>query len=389
MSSSSHGTGDRCAKLRRLNDLRAGLPFMSQSALAAFLAAARDQDLPDVKYTRDVREARDLAATQDTPYGKLIETMALVLFTSQIITIDITNPHAFLYVAASCAMFSAMLLRTYELDPCSAMKPWLLILYADEATPGNAMKMDNKRIMQCIYWSIINFGAAALAKEDFWFVGSVVASKTVHKVSGGMSQVIAGLLKVMFSNNRHNMETAGINVVLHNGTTIRIFVKLGSVLCDESALHQIWLCKGAAGTKPCLECRFIVNPAWIAADELTEADDLVLFSKVFDVKACRRHNKHSIHAIVDELARAKPLLSNELFGNKDTLRLLQQVQLLLQQTPRPRPHPFPAPSHLNMFSRFPQSFSICLLVFEVSIKVIGIVMIWLEEGGGGEGELAS
>jgi hypothetical protein len=319
MSKSSGSTrGDeRSAKLRRLNDLRASLPYVSQSALAAFLASARRCDLPDVGQTRDVREARDMVAEQITPYGPLIESVRLVTNTAATVALDITNPHAYIFVAAQCAMFSALLISTFDRCPCSAANPWRLIIYADEATPGNAMKLDNLRILQCVHWSILEFGAAALAKEDFWLVATTVGSKLVRSVSGGMSQLMAAVLKNMFASNGHNMHTAGISVVLNDGSTLRLFIKLSAILCDESALHGIWMCKGAAGIKPCLECRFIVNSNWQAADELDEDDDLVLMTKVFDVRKCKRHNKHTIHAIIDDLASAKPLLSNPLFAEKE------------------------------------------------------------------------
>ena len=77
------------------------------------------------------------------------------------------------------------------------------------------------------------------------------------------------------------------------------------------------MCKGASGTKCCVECMYIVNPNWVAADELVEDDDLVLFTKVFDVRKLVRRTNHTIHAIVDNLASAKPILSTDAFLAKE------------------------------------------------------------------------
>ena len=65
-------------------------------------------------------------------------------------------------------MFSAELKRVYNKDPCGPTRPWKLCVYCDEAKPGNAFKQDNKRSLQNVYAGIMNLGAAALAKEDFW-----------------------------------------------------------------------------------------------------------------------------------------------------------------------------------------------------------------------------
>ena len=163
----------------------------------------------------------------------------------------------------------------------------------------------------------MNLGAAALAKEDFWLTLATLESTVVAKVEGGMSQVIGAILKLAFDLHGYNLERAGLEVVLHDGTRLRIFLKLACLLCDESGLHQVWMCKGASGTKCCVECMYIVNPNWVAADEVGEDDDLVLFTKVFDVRKLVRHTKHTIHAIVDNLASAKPVLNADDFKAKE------------------------------------------------------------------------
>ena len=43
----------------------------------------------------------------------------------------------------------------------------------------------------------------------------------------------------------------------------------------------------------------------------------MLFTKVFDVRKLVRHTKHTIHAIVDNLASAKPDLNADDFNAKE------------------------------------------------------------------------
>ena len=61
--------------------------------------------------------------------------------------------------------FATFLERKYDEQPCSPEDPWNLVFYADEITPGSALKADNLRKIQAVYWSFLEFGGAALAKE--------------------------------------------------------------------------------------------------------------------------------------------------------------------------------------------------------------------------------
>ena len=49
-------------------------------------------------------------------------------------------------------------------NPPSPEKPWRLILYNDEVTPDNPLGTDNKRKLQAVYFSFLEFGANALSK---------------------------------------------------------------------------------------------------------------------------------------------------------------------------------------------------------------------------------
>ena len=90
---------ERPAKLRKLNDMRARLPYTSKNALAALLRVARDGDLPDVVRTHDIRRARDLVAEQDTPHGALIRKVNLAQANGGNIQVEMSNPHALLYAS--------------------------------------------------------------------------------------------------------------------------------------------------------------------------------------------------------------------------------------------------------------------------------------------------
>ena len=151
---------ERAAKLRRVNVLRSSLPHMSQAALVAFLAKAQDEDIPAVRYTRDVRDARNAVALQDTPYGKLIVQAGLELRNGRTVSLDVSNSQALLYVSASRKMFSNHLMRVHEKQTCGPTRPWRLCIYCDEAKPGDVMKQDNaraftKRVCRHVWMSVL------------------------------------------------------------------------------------------------------------------------------------------------------------------------------------------------------------------------------------------
>ena len=68
---------DRPAKLRRLNQLRRQLPHATASAFAAIVSAVHDETLPDAFSRKALRQARDLEATRETPFGPVHQTVEL------------------------------------------------------------------------------------------------------------------------------------------------------------------------------------------------------------------------------------------------------------------------------------------------------------------------
>ena len=128
---------ERPAKLRKLNDMRARLPYTSKNALAALLRVARDGDLPDVVRTHDIRRARDLVAEQDTPHGALIRKFNLVQANGGNIQVEMSNPHALLYAPCKCQKFANLMSRTMRKFPSSLLRPRNIILYNHEANVGN------------------------------------------------------------------------------------------------------------------------------------------------------------------------------------------------------------------------------------------------------------
>ena len=301
------------AKKLKITDLRWRLPFVSNNALACMLKLAEGQELPTGSRTT-IRRCRDAVVFEMTPYGPLHQKVLVGKY-----KIEIQNPFAMYWqVCKTSESFSTMMLGTLHRCGNDIAHPWSLIFYTDEVTPGNQLRPENERKLQCAYWSIMEFGPAVLANEDAWMEITCVKSTTVKVMPGNMSELCAALLKVFFSKTSHNMETTGILLELSNGTTVRIFIKFDMKLADESALHMFWGCKGSSGLKCCLRCQncFDANNKRniVRADTTGLAVDHTCCDPTKFIPA----TKASIMNILNHLRTQKLLLENRQFKSLET-----------------------------------------------------------------------
>ena len=301
-------------KLRRLADIRQQLPYLSHTALSAVCTLAQEEDLPRCS-RHDVRKARDAIVKVDAPYGCLIKTKSVAGVNDTVVNFDIICPFAYMWAAASRRRWADIVERALIRSPPTVDQPWTLLMYADEVTPGNIKKSDNQKRIQGMYWCLKELGPDALAKEDVWATISALRSTRVGTIDGGMSAVMAVLLKSFFSETGHNMEHGGCRFTLH-GRDVRIWVKFGGFIADESALHGIWLCKGASGIKMCVICMNMVNKNWIGGAGLDADSFLKPFNRIFKCHLCELHTKETIQHIVDTLAADKPFLTVDAFKAK-------------------------------------------------------------------------
>ena len=148
---------DRPEKLRRVSQARATLPYMSQTALAAFLKLAKDDGLPQVTRRDDIREARNMMTRTATPFGPIHQTMRV----GDKHVIEVAAPAAVLWHCSALPAMQPLWERAMAFP-----QPWNIIFYGDEIGAGNALAHVQTRKSWAIYWTIAEFGAAALACED-------------------------------------------------------------------------------------------------------------------------------------------------------------------------------------------------------------------------------
>lgn len=235
-------------------NLTCKLPHMSASALAAIIGEFKKSGAPSLGGRKNIRMARENLVNRGTPYGQLHQTVSVMKKTGGATRLVVQHLFAVLHLATEdSGEFASFLEKRYDEHPCSVEDPWNLVFYVEEVTPGAALKHDNLRKMQAHYWSFLEFGPAALAKEICWFVYTSKRSSEVRLLKGGMIQVFKVMLE-MFLATHHNIELAGVVLVLPSGRRIRIYAVINAFVMDEAAHKEIWGCKGASGLKNCMLC---------------------------------------------------------------------------------------------------------------------------------------
>lgn len=272
---------ERPAKLRRLNAFRRSMPHVTASALSAILKAAAADELPALASRRDIREATQAVMSDVTPYGTIARELTLRTTEGGEMTTVVAHPLAFLWRAARYNVaFAEFLKERLAVAPSTAEHPWRLVLYSDEVVPGNQLSHDNKRKVWVVYFSFLEFGTAALSREDMWFCVLACRSSEVSRVSGGMGQVFGAIAKLFFGGDVHDMSVGGVVMNLEDGTAIRLFARLDMFLQDGGAHKAVWHCKGDAGTKLCMLCRNLYSESSELADE--DGSDLLTCSLIYE-----------------------------------------------------------------------------------------------------------
>ena len=123
------------------------------------------------------------ACNRNTPLGNVIIAYTAPLLSGGDISIPITNPYAFLYVA----LLDNTAFRTFFRSVCDKHTNRLgIVSYTDEIAPSNVLLSENPRKSHALYWSILQFGYPALGDENAWITAVAVRSNTVDLINGGL-----------------------------------------------------------------------------------------------------------------------------------------------------------------------------------------------------------
>ena len=287
--------------VKRLMTMRS---HVTMSGLACVLAEVRDIGLPNAFSRRTQARARRSGAAVPTPYGPVMQTRKLLLTNGEM-DLPVQAPLPMLWAAAQRGPFGDLLAEALVRAPATPAQPWHLILYSDEVTPGNALKPDNRRKMQCVYWSFLELGSAALCHTDAWFLVAAVRSNVVQELEGGMSHLFKALMPLFFDQATHHLATGGVHLQVRE-QALRLHAKFGVMVSDESAIRQVLLAKGAGGNKPCVCCKNIVSLA--SELHVHDASGYAQPVSCLDVQQWDPQTDASVLAIVQRLGEARAVL---------------------------------------------------------------------------------
>ena len=213
---------------------------------------------------RQLTAAASHHARAKTPYGLVVQTLGLEMCDGSIYSWDIVNPFAYIwYLAQMCPQFADVMLEAVARTADGMLS---LLLYWDELVPSNPLRPDEARKVFAVYYAFLEWPAWMLHNSDAWILFGALKTKVVHNVRGGVSAVVASIIRLTFVTRPANF-TSGVFIDHRNGSKL-VQATLKGIIADELGLKGAFDLKGASGTKPCPNCQNIFN--FIHKDPSTE-----------------------------------------------------------------------------------------------------------------------
>ena len=195
---------------------------------------------------RELREASEHHAKQDTPYGKVVQRVELN--TKKLQYLDYVNPFAFLYYLTMISESFATLMH----NACQLGRPLRLIIYADEMNPGNPFRPEKSRTLQCVYWAFADWPAHVLSRTFAWPVLCLVRSSVVGEIEGGMSYLCRVFMRMVYPEKGHSL-ARGVMLNI-KGAAFLVCATFAGFLCDLKGHKENLEWKGTGGNVVCLTC---------------------------------------------------------------------------------------------------------------------------------------
>ena len=247
---------------------------ISRSGLSTVLQELKDKEFPSATSRQTIKRRRDDVVDLDTRYGRILQSWRTTLLpveqkktkktgsatkpkSEKTVDFPFVQPIPLLsHMCMECTEFSGFMLKVLDQHRPSQENPLNLIAYSDAISPGNVLAHNQGRKVECIYWSIKEFGDLALTLEKNWFLLGIARCDYVRRLPGKMSQYFKEACERFFSplDMRH-----GVQLAFPDGTRVMLFCELSIVVGDEVALKEAMEFKGASGSLLCPICRNVVD----------------------------------------------------------------------------------------------------------------------------------
>ena len=283
--------------------------FISVSALADVLKDIKENGMPTHVSRSSIKRARDHEFEQyNTPYGAVLKSM-------NIGTDENGDPCCFWFADSRACLYymisespklAQFIREKLAAHPCNIEKPWHIVVYNDEISPGDQLQHHNPRKTQAFYYSFLEFGADALSSEFLWFTLSAARSDDVSEIEG----LSFGTFAKEQMRSFEQWSTVGFQC-----GAIMIWARVKLLVADESAIKYTLDVKGASGNLPCFKCRNILSKKAFAKSRPSSG---MLSITELDFEKFDRHDDNTLKANALHLAAQKPILRKGEFEKLET-----------------------------------------------------------------------
>lgn len=225
-------------KRNRLNTLGKE-PHATARAVSKLCDTIRKEGLPEATSRSTLYRARKGLSNTKTPYGVLVETVPAPTKKEPNLKIGIQNPLAMMcYCALMSPTYAALLRATMEATPSEPDKPWSLTLYQDGIDPSDGLAKRHSRKGHIFYWAVKEYGMSALGAEQSWFTPAFVRDDVLREQPGGVPWLAQFVLRRFFDPEGEVAEIGGIDLDLHGGGSMTVYLKFSVLLVDGEVLLE-------------------------------------------------------------------------------------------------------------------------------------------------------
>ena len=286
------------------------LTVLSDAGVLAPGIVELDASLTAQRGRYSIRASANTAANIDTPYGRVVQQLRIG--TDELEYWDYVHPLAFLYCLTERSSALGDIMAQCIGD---GTKPLSVVIYLDEVTPGNPLRMDTTRKIWAIYWLFTDWPQHMLHNVDSWLLLGAIKCDVVNSLDGGMSEFMPKLMRIMFPESGEGLQTGAHIVCRSSDGTKRTLVfraNFGGFIADDDAHRQVWGCKGASGRKPCFGC---MN---CQMDRIGMPDEYWIGIDCPDVNRFHYHTDDTIFAMADKLVASVGVLAPTRFKALET-----------------------------------------------------------------------
>ena len=190
---------------------------------------------------RKLQQSIEAHAGTKTPYGPVVCSLYIGL--TKLRDWEYCNPIALVYHLCNIS-------RPFYnvLTGCATPgRPLRIVIYIDGCEPGNPLRPEKSRELQCVYWTFADFPGWLLSRTAAWFVFGFLRTTLADELPGGLSDLMRRVLHVFFPREGESFSKGIVVQNKEDGGATVVKAMFAGFLADESAHKHVYDVKGASG----------------------------------------------------------------------------------------------------------------------------------------------